>query len=109
MKTAFDQNLCLAWLKKGRLRPAMEYLARFPEQAELYRQYISLYQQEQYLSYDVDSQLQDILLIVDIRERVIVHRLFEVDGVKNLDAVLIPYQNGPTFLDNPPFGVSDDI
>lgn len=62
MKTAFDQNLCLAWLKKGRLRPAMEYLARFPEQAELYRQYISLYQQEQYLSYDVDSQLQDILL-----------------------------------------------
>lgn len=62
MKTAFDQNLCLAWLKKGRLRPAMEYLARFPEQAELYRQYMSLYQQEQYLSYDVDSQLQDILL-----------------------------------------------
>ena len=62
MKTAFDQNLCLAWLKKGRLRPAMEYLARFPEQAELYRQYISLYQQEQYLSYDVDSRLQDILL-----------------------------------------------
>lgn len=62
MKTAFDQNLCLAWLKKGRLRPAMEYLARFPEQAERYRQYISLYQQEQYLSYDVDSQLQDILL-----------------------------------------------
>ena len=62
MKTAFDQNLCLAWLKKGRLRPAMEYLAQFPEQAELYRQYMSLYQQEQYLSYDVDSQLQDILL-----------------------------------------------
>lgn len=62
MKTAFDQNLCLAWLKKGRLRPAMEYLARFPEQAELYRQYISLYQQKQYLSYDVDSRLQDILL-----------------------------------------------
>lgn len=62
MKTAFDQNLCLAWLKKGRLRPAMEYLARFPEQAELYRQYMSLYQQEQYLSYDVDSRLQDILL-----------------------------------------------
>ena len=62
MKTAFDQNLCLAWLKKGRLRPAMEYLAQFPEQAELYQQYMSLYQQEHYLSYDVDSQLQDILL-----------------------------------------------
>lgn len=62
MKTAFDQNLCLAWLKKGHLRPAMEYLAQFPEQAELYRQYMSLYQQEHYLSYDVDSQLQDILL-----------------------------------------------
>ena len=62
MKTAFDQNLCLAWLKKGRLRPAMEYLAQFPEQAELYRQYMSLYQQEEYLLYDVDSQLHDILL-----------------------------------------------
>lgn len=62
MKTAFDQNLCLAWLKKGRLRPAMEYLAQFPEQAELYQQYMSLYQQEHYLSYDADSQLQDILL-----------------------------------------------
>lgn len=62
MKTAFDQNLCLAWLKKGRLRPAMEYLAQFPEQTELYQQYMSLYQQEHYLSYDVDSQLQDILL-----------------------------------------------
>ena len=71
MKTAFDQNLCLAWLKKGRLRPAMEYLAQFPEQAELYRQYMSLYQQEHYLSYDVDSQLQDTVYQFDHVEGVV--------------------------------------
>lgn len=60
MESAID--LCLAWLKKGRLRPAMEYLAQFPDQAERYQKYVSLFQQENYLSYDVDSGLQKILL-----------------------------------------------
>ena len=40
---------------------------------------------------------------------VIVHRLLEVDGVENLDTVLIPHQGGPTLLDYAPFRVSDDI
>lgn len=63
MEHPFDQNLCLAHLKKGNLRAAMAYLAQFPEHAELYQRYMSLFQQENYLSYDVDSSLQDILLI----------------------------------------------
>ena len=62
MENTFDQGLCLAYLKKGRLRSAMEYLAQFPEQAELCRRCTSLFQQENYLSYDVDGSLQDILL-----------------------------------------------
>ena len=44
-----------------------------------------------------------------IGERVVVHRLFEVDGVENLDTVLVPHQDGPALLDDPPFRVSDDI
>ena len=62
MENTFDQGLCLAYLKRGRLRTAMEYLAQFPEQAELYQRCTSLFQQENYLSYDVDGSLQDILL-----------------------------------------------
>ena len=63
MESNFDVSLCLAYLKKGRLRSAMEYTAQFPEHAELYQKYVSLFQQENYLSYDVDGGLQDILLI----------------------------------------------
>ena len=47
-------------------------------------------------------QLQDVLLRVDIGEGVIVHRLLEVDGVENLDAVLVPHQDSPALLDDPP-------
>lgn len=62
MEKIFDLNQCLAYIKKGRLRPAMEYLAGFPEHGELYQKYVSLFQEEKYLSYDVDDSLQDILL-----------------------------------------------
>lgn len=62
MEEPFDWRLCFAHLKKGRLRAAMEYLAGYPEQAELYQKCESLFHQENYLSYDVDSGLQDILL-----------------------------------------------
>ena len=54
-------------------------------------------------------QLQDVLLRMDIGEGVVVHRLLEVDRVKNLDAVLVPHQDGPALLDDPPFWISDDI
>ena len=63
MENNFDWSQCLAYLKRGRLRSAMEYLAGFPEHAELYQKCVSLFHEENYLSYDVDSSLQDILLI----------------------------------------------
>lgn len=62
LEKTFDPDFCLARLKKGGLRPAMDYLAQFPEQGELYQKYASLFQREDYLSYDVDGVLQDILL-----------------------------------------------
>lgn len=62
MSGAFDRDLYLAYLEKGKLRAAMAYAGRFPEQAELCRRYESLFQKEQYLSYDVDGGLQSILL-----------------------------------------------
>lgn len=62
MSGTFDRNLCLAHLVKGKLRAAMEYAAGFPEQAELCRRYGSLFQEEKYLTYDVDDSLQEILL-----------------------------------------------
>ena len=63
MENSFDWSLCLAYLKKGNLRSTMEYAAQFPEHAELYQKYVSLFQQENYLLYKVDDRLQDILLI----------------------------------------------
>ena len=63
MENSFDWSLCLARLKKGGMRSAMEYLAGYPEHAELYQKSVSLFQRENYLSYDVDDGLQSILLI----------------------------------------------
>lgn len=62
MSSIFDRNLCLAYLEKGKLRAAMEYAGRFPEQEELCRRYESLFQGENYRTYDVDGSLQGILL-----------------------------------------------
>ena len=44
-------------------------------------------------------QLQDILFAMDIRQRIIVHRLFEIDCVEYLDAVAVPFQQ-PAALDD---------
>jgi len=46
-------------------------------------------------------QLQNVLLRVQIGERVVVHRLLEIDRVKNLDAVVVPHQDVPALLKNP--------
>lgn len=62
MGNSFDRDVGLSYLKKGRLRAAMEYLAQFPEEGELYQRYVSLFRQENYRSYDVDEDLQNILL-----------------------------------------------
>ena len=37
-------------------------------------------------------QLQNVFLAVNIREGIVVHGLFEVDGVEHLDFVTVPFQ-----------------
>ena len=55
------------------------------------------------------DQFQNVLLAVDIGEGVIVHRLFEVDGVQNPDLVAILQHCVATFKQDRTFGVSDYI
>lgn len=58
----FEREILGGMIVRGRLRAAMEYLARFPETAELYRKGVDLYEKERYLTYDVDDELNEILL-----------------------------------------------
>ena len=59
----FDQNIVRGSLVNGKLRAAMDYLRQFPEQAERYHKYTSLFQEERYRTYDVAPELNEILLI----------------------------------------------
>ena len=55
------------------------------------------------------DQFQNVLLAVDIGEGVIVHRLFEVDGVQDLDLVAVFQKCVPTLDHDTTFWVSDYI
>lgn len=59
----YDADFFYGNLLKGDLRTAIAYLGRFPEQSERYHKYISLFQEEYYLAYDVDTDLNEILLV----------------------------------------------
>lgn len=63
MEKDFERSVFRGHLLKGKLRTAMEYLSRFPGQAELYRKYVSLFQEENYFTYDVGGGLNEILLL----------------------------------------------
>lgn len=63
MDNIYDRNIFHGFLLKGDLKAAMTYISHFPEQQELYRKYISLFQDENYLAYGVDADLNEILLI----------------------------------------------
>ena len=55
------------------------------------------------------DQLQNVLFLVDIGERIVVHTLFEVDGIEDFQLVAI-LQKGVATLDyDAAFRVSDDI
>lgn len=47
---------------KGNLPEAMAYVGRFPEKADLYCKLQAIFEKEQYITYDADLQLNDILL-----------------------------------------------
>ena len=62
MDHQFDADRFRSELVKGRLRAAMSYLSRFPDQSERYARYTALFQEEKYLTYEVDPELNGILL-----------------------------------------------
>ena len=55
------------------------------------------------------DQFQNILFAVDIGEGVVVHRLFEVDGVQNPDLVAVLQHRVATFKHDSSFRVSNHI
>lgn len=59
----FEKDILRGMIVKGKLRAAMAYLKQFPETAALYQKGVTLYQEEHYLTYDVDEELNDILLV----------------------------------------------
>ncbi|MBS5844068.1 MAG: hypothetical protein KIC77_11420 [Clostridiales bacterium] len=59
----FEKDILRGMIVKGNLRAAMAYLEQFPEAAALYQKGAALYQEEHYLTYDVDTELNEILLV----------------------------------------------
>lgn len=58
----FDCNLYYGYIIKGNLRSAIDYIKQFPDKSNLYDRFVSLFKHEQYLSYELDTDLQEILL-----------------------------------------------
>lgn len=59
----FEKDILRGMIVKGNLRAALAYLKQFPETAALYQKGAALYQDEHHLTYDVDAELNEILLV----------------------------------------------
>lgn len=60
---SFQKDIYRGYLIRADLNGAIRYVKQFPEKKELYEKYQSLFEKEQYLTYDVDPALNEILLI----------------------------------------------
>lgn len=60
---AYSETQYHSLLLKGNLRKAMAYLGQFPEKADLLARYRAVFEEEQYLSYDADDTVNEILKI----------------------------------------------
>lgn len=58
----FDCDLYYGYIVKGDLRSAISYIKQFPEKCDLYNRFVSVFEHEQYISYAVDAELNEILL-----------------------------------------------
>lgn len=59
----FEKDILGGMIVKGNLRAAIAYLEQFPEAAALYQKCVAVYQEECYLTYDVDAELNEILFV----------------------------------------------
>lgn len=57
-----DRDLYYGYIIKGDLLSAIPYIKQFPENRDLYDRFISVFEQEQYLSYEVEAELNEVLL-----------------------------------------------
>ena len=58
----FNSDIYYGGLIKGDLHGAISYLKQYPEQVTRYQCFIDLFANEHYLTYDVDTVLNDVLL-----------------------------------------------
>ena len=61
--TQFSKDVYYGYLVKGDLKGALRYIKQFREQEDLFNQYSAIFEQEQYISYPVDAELNHILRI----------------------------------------------
>ncbi len=57
-----DKEVYYGYIVKGNLHGVINYVKQFPEQTDLYDRYMAVFDQEQYISYDVSAELNNILM-----------------------------------------------
>jgi len=57
----FDNDIYHGYIMKGDLHGAISYVKQFPEQKGLYHRFLDIFERELYISYDVDTELNNIL------------------------------------------------
>lgn len=57
-----DKGIYYGYIIKGDLHGAITYIKQFPEQTNLYNRFIDVYEHEQYMTYEVDAELNNILI-----------------------------------------------
>lgn len=58
----FDRSVYHGYIIKGQLRNAISYVERFPEEFDLYTHLVAVFENKQYVSYDISAELNHILL-----------------------------------------------
>ncbi len=57
----FNCDLYYGYIMKGDLHGAISYVKQFPEQRRLYNRFLDVFERELYITYDVDTELNNIL------------------------------------------------
>ena len=57
----FNSDIYYGNIIKGDLRSAISYVKQFPELTNLYNRFMDVYEHEQYMTYEVDAELNSIL------------------------------------------------
>ena len=58
----FNNDIYYGNLVKGDLHSAVSYMKQFPEQIALYHRFLDVYEHEQYIIYDIEVELNEVLL-----------------------------------------------